>query len=82
MRDQVIALLNERFDISPETISDESDLRADLDLDSIDLFDMMGVIEKQSNVCVEMSDFIHAKTFGDLVRILERITHPDSIERS
>jgi acyl carrier protein len=74
LRDRVLSILEERFEVPRATVTDQSDLRGDLDLDSIDLFDVMGLIEKQFETSVEMRDFIHAKTFGDLIAVLETKT--------
>lgn len=72
LRDCVLTILHERFEVPRERVTDASDLRSDLDLDSIDLFDVMGLMEKHFGTTVEMRDFIHAQTFGDLIAILEK----------
>lgn len=73
VREEMMSVLEERFGIARGSISDESRLREDLDLDSIDLFDIMGIIEKKTGVSVDLSDFIRANTFGDFLQILEAL---------
>jgi acyl carrier protein len=68
---EVLVVLQEQFDIDASKVSPESRLREDLDLDSIDLCDMMSVIEKRMGVSTELSDFMNAQTVSDFVRILE-----------
>jgi acyl carrier protein len=70
---EVLKILREHFDIDPSSVSDGSRLREDLDLDSIDLCDMMSVIEKRTGVTTELSDFMHAQTVADFVSVLERV---------
>lgn len=73
LQQEVLAVLVERFDVDPAGVTAESRLREDLDLDSIDLFDIMGLIEQRIGVSVELSDFMQAKTFGDFIAVLERV---------
>lgn len=82
VRDEVLQVLTEKFDIAPESVTDESRLREDLDLDSIDLFDMLGAIEKATGVGVDISDFANTKTFGDFVVTLSAILQTDSTRSS
>lgn len=82
VRDEVLQVLIEKFDISPESVTDESRLREDLDLDSIDLFDMLGAIEKATGVGVDISDFASTKTFGDFVMTLSAILQADTTRSS
>lgn len=74
IREEMLMVLEQRFGVSRVGITDESLLREDLDLDSIDLFDIIGVIEKKTGVSADLSDFIHAKTFGDFLKVLESLT--------
>lgn len=73
LREEMLQVLEERFAIPRSEVTDESRLQEDLDLDSIDLFDIMGVIEKKTGISVVLSDFIHARTFGDFLRTLESL---------
>lgn len=73
LKDEMVMVLVERFGVDRESITLESLLREDLDLDSIDLFDIVGLIEKKTGVNVHVSDFVHAKTFGDFLSTLESL---------
>lgn len=75
---EVIQVLREQFDIDPASVSPESRLREDLDLDSIDLCDMMNVIEKRTGVSSDLSDFVSARTYADVIGVLERIIRQSS----
>lgn len=74
LREEMLVVLEERFGVSRESVTDDSLLQDDLDLDSIDLFDIMGVIEKKTGVSAELSDFIRARTFGDFLKVLESLS--------
>ena len=73
LQSEVLSVLHEQFDIQPSSVGEETRLREDLDLDSIDLCDMIGVIEKRAGISAQLNDFLHAKTFGDLVATLEAL---------
>lgn len=73
LREEILSVLSDKFKVDSASVTDETQLQEDLDLDSIDLFDMIGEIEKQRGVSVDISDFIQARTFGDLVTTLDGI---------
>ena len=75
MQEEVLAVLEERFRIKREDVTLESRLQEDLDLDSIDLFDMMGVLEERAGVSVDVNDFLRARTLGDFISILEEVVN-------
>lgn len=78
MQEEVFAVLEEKFGLKREDVTLESRLQEDLDLDSIDLFDMMGVLEERSGVSVDVNDFLRAKTLGDFLSILEEVVNRSS----
>ncbi len=73
-REEMLVVLEERFDVARERVTDSSLLREELDLDSIDLFDVMGVIEKKLGVSADLNDFIHARTFGDFLKVVTELS--------
>jgi acyl carrier protein len=73
LRDEVLTVLEGKFGLSRAQITDESLLNEDLNLDSIDLFDIMGDIEQKIGVRVEIAEFIKARTFGDFVSTLDSL---------
>lgn len=73
IRSEILAVLAERFEVNAATVTDETLLREDLDLDSIDLFDMLGIIEKRTKISIDIADFHAAKSFGDFVTTLEKL---------
>jgi acyl carrier protein len=73
MQEEVLVVLEEKFGVKREDVTMETRLHEDLDLDSIDLFDMMGVLEERICVSVDVNDFLRAKTVGDFISILEEL---------
>jgi len=57
--------LAEEFEIDPERISPEANLKETLDLDSLDYIDLLVVIETNFSFKVKPGDFAHISTFSD-----------------
>ena len=62
------------FEIDPETITPESRLYEDLDIDSIDAIDLMVQLRPMlGNRKIEPSQFHHLKTVQDVVKTLHAL---------
>jgi len=64
---RVSAVLAETFALPAEQIVPSAKLREDLDLDSIDLFDLSGAIEREFGVPLDVADFKGVDTLESLV---------------
>lgn len=62
--------LSEEFEVEKELIQPESDLKATLDLDSLDYVDLVVLIEEHFNVKVTGEDFKSIVTFSDFYRFV------------
>ena len=63
--EKIISFMSEEFEVDPEVIKPEAELMKTLDLDSLDLVDLVVIIEKNFGFKVEAKDFVNIKTFGD-----------------
>lgn len=66
----MVQILEDTFEIEPETISLESNLYEDLDLDSIDAIDLVVKIQEVTGKKVKPEDFKSARTIADVVDIV------------
>ena len=73
LRVEVLSVLRERFGIDSDKVTDSSAFKDDLDLDSIDFFDMTGLLEKRYGFDLNFSEFVGVVTFGDFITTLERV---------
>jgi acyl carrier protein len=73
LRNEILTVLEDRFGIQRASVSDESRLKDDLDLDSIDLFDILGLLEKKTGHEIELAEFAQVQTLGDFLERLESI---------
>ena len=68
-KDGIIAKINEflveEFEVEPEKIKPEANLKETLNLDSLDYVDLVVVIESNFGFKVKGEDFINIKTFQD-----------------
>ncbi len=74
-KEQIIATVNEflvkEFEVEPELIKPEANLRETLDLDSLDYVDLVVVIESNLGFKVVGEDFINIHTFEDFYNYCE-----------
>jgi acyl carrier protein len=70
---EVKSRIAEMFEIDPATIQEESLLREDLDLDSIDAIDLAVKIQELTGARVEESQLRSVRTVGDVVDLIDRM---------
>ncbi|MBQ4487733.1 MAG: acyl carrier protein [Ruminobacter sp.] len=61
-------IMSENFEIEADSITMDSNIVQDLDLDSIDAIDLIAEIQKILNCRFNAEDFKAVKTVGDIVR--------------
>jgi acyl carrier protein len=62
---KINAFLVEEFEVEPESITPEANLKETLNLDSLDYVDLVVVIESNFGFKVKGEDFVNIKTFQD-----------------
>lgn len=62
---KVNAFLVDEFEVEPEAITPQANLKETLNLDSLDYVDLVVVIESNFGFKVKGEDFINIKTFQD-----------------
>jgi acyl carrier protein len=62
---KVNAFLVEEFEVEPQSITPEANLKETLNLDSLDYVDLVVVIESNFGFKVKGEDFVNIKTFQD-----------------
>ena len=72
IQEKLTQILVEEFEIEAELISPEADLREDIGIDSLDVVDMVVVINEEFGIKLQAQDFKGVKTFGQLVELLEK----------
>lgn len=66
----IIRILQEQFDLDPAAMTRETDLRADLDIDSIDAVNILIELKSLTAKKVAIENFHQIKTVGDLVDVV------------
>ena len=72
--DKVKKLLAEQLNIKPETITLKSKVVEDLGADSLDVVEMLMVLEDEFNVTVSDEESLNLKTVGDIVNLIDSKT--------
>lgn len=69
--EKVNEILIEEFEVDPDVISPEKNLKETLDLDSLDYVDLVVIIESNFGVKLVEKDFVGMVTFADFYTIIE-----------
>lgn len=70
---KITTILAELFEVDPESISENSLLYEDLDIDSIDAVDLIVELKSYTGKNVDPEDFNAVKTVGDVVNIVSKL---------
>ena len=63
-------VLAEEFEIDPSAITPEGDLKEVLGLDSLDLVDVVVLVEQNFDVTLKGPDFVGVRTFEDFDNLI------------
>ena len=72
--EKVKKLLAEQLNIAPESIDVNSKVIEDLGADSLDVVEMLMVLEDEFNVTVSDEESMQLKTVGDIVSLIDSKT--------
>jgi len=74
------SFLVEEFEVEPEKITPDANLKETLDLDSLDYIDLVVAIESNFSFKVKPEDFVGIVTFQDFYNYLQvRIENKESV---
>ena len=65
-------VLAEEFEIDAETITPDASLKDTLGLDSLDLVDVVVLVQKNFGLTLTGPDFAEVKTFADFYELLDK----------
>lgn len=68
--EQIRTVLAEEFEVDIETIQPDAPLMQTLDLDSLDMVDIVVLIERNFGFVVTGQDFVGIKTFEDFYNMI------------
>ncbi|EEX50727.1 Acyl carrier protein [Pasteurella multocida] len=75
--EQIKVYLEELFDIDPSTVTLESHIVDDLELDSIDAVDLIVHLQNKIKKRVSPENFKNVRTIGDIVDVIEQLWNKD-----
>ena len=73
MLDKIREILEEKLDIDPTTVNEDSNFRDDLAIDSLDLFEMVTYLEDEYGIELPAEVLETIQTPGDLMEYLTSI---------
>lgn len=68
--DKLMACLCDEFEVAREKFSADALLKDDLGFDSLDMVDVIVLLNQEFGVKLTSEDFVHCRTFGQLVDLL------------
>lgn len=71
--EKVIQIIAKSFDIDPTSLSADTDILEDLDVDSIDLVELVMDMEEEFSIEIEDEVLANLHTIGDVAEELERL---------
>ncbi len=71
MLEKIAELLSEYTDIEPEKITEKTNFKNDLALDSLQLINLAGAVEEAFDVTISDRDAMNLQTVGDVIRFVE-----------
>lgn len=74
MKERIIDVLSKQLRIDPSEINDNSSIMDDLGADSLDLVEILMVLESEMGITISDEDALTLKTVGDVAEYLERVT--------
>ncbi|MBQ7352025.1 MAG: acyl carrier protein [Clostridia bacterium] len=69
--EKVKKLLSEQLNIAPESVDLKSRVIEDLGADSLDVVEMLMVLEDEFNITVTDEESVELKTVGDIVKLID-----------
>jgi acyl carrier protein len=75
VRERLLKLLDNRFQ-PIEPITDQTQIKKDLQADDIDLQEMPKEINREFGTSISRADIEEIKTFGDLVKYIKGLVRP------
>lgn len=78
--DYLKEILEELFEVDPATITPDSHLYDDLDIDSIDAVDMIVKLKEMTGKKLQPSDFKQVRTVQDVVNAVHALLHSETTE--
>jgi len=74
IKEKVINILSEEFEADPDVMADHAPLLKTLDLDSLDVVDLVVLVERHFGFKMQTADFAGIQTFNDLYDVIKART--------
>jgi acyl carrier protein len=71
--DKLVEILVDFLSIQAQDLSSDTSFKEDLALDSLDLYELVVILEEEFNVEIPMDRFDEIATIEDLIRILKEL---------
>ncbi len=73
MFEDIRDIMVETIDVDPEKLSPETNLRTDLDIDSLDLVEFVSEVENHFGIMIPQDALEDVNTLGDFAALVEKL---------
>ena len=74
IREKLKAMVKEQLDIDVDQITENSDIKEDLGLDSLDIVEILMSVEEEWGIVIDDDEITGLKVVGDVIALIEQKT--------
>ncbi|MEK8104418.1 acyl carrier protein [Micromonospora sp. M12] len=71
-REELVALVADVLDLSPDVVTDDAHFITDLGIDSLLALELAVALERQYQIKIESSEIVDVESLRDVIALLER----------
>ncbi len=71
VEEKIKGLLMKSFDMKPEEVTSEANLKKDLEMDSLEIVELVVALEKEFKVQIGDGTFTNKNSVGDVVKVVQ-----------
>ncbi len=71
VEETVKGILMKAFDMKPEELIMEANLKKDLEMDSLEMVELEVALEKQFNIDIKDGEITHKNRLGDVIKVVQ-----------
>ena len=68
------AMVKEQLDIDVDKVTESTDIKNDLGLDSLDIVEILMTVEEEWGIIIDDDETTNIKTVGDVIALIEQKT--------
>ncbi len=71
VEEKIKGLLMKSFDMKPEEVTSEANLKKDLEMDSLEMVELEVALEKEFNIDIKDGEITNKNCVGDVIKVVK-----------